>query len=271
MEKITCDIIRDLIPAYVDDICSDSTRNCVEEHVSNCKECREMLSLCRDSMLSADQIEKKELDAWKKLKRKIRCQQWISCLLLLFLILLGIRSFAVRAERLTQEGYFALLFVCMSAALLIGNAYKSKEAPNKADYAVVAASVFADVSAAGMIGYFMAELTRGGQPFGMAAASVGPFLDRLLTAGFLLQMAFILYHGVVMLRKEKNCSVLLCLDIMGGFLMLGYDDLLKGMETYAGFFRSFARTSLGTAGIGVLAAAAGVCFARVRRKKGGAL
>ena len=36
-----CEIILDLLPLYIDDVVSETTRNAVEEHMSNCKNCKE--------------------------------------------------------------------------------------------------------------------------------------------------------------------------------------------------------------------------------------
>ena len=35
-----CEIIRDLIPLYLDDVCSEESKKLVEDHLSECKECR---------------------------------------------------------------------------------------------------------------------------------------------------------------------------------------------------------------------------------------
>lgn len=39
--KISCDIIRDLLPLYKDSVCSDATKDMVEDHLSGCEGCRE--------------------------------------------------------------------------------------------------------------------------------------------------------------------------------------------------------------------------------------
>lgn len=44
---ISCNVIKDLIPIYVDDICSEETKKMVEEHVQNCKGCRDFLQLMK--------------------------------------------------------------------------------------------------------------------------------------------------------------------------------------------------------------------------------
>ena len=41
--KYDCDLIQDLLPIYVDDALSESSKKLVEEHLSECEECRELL------------------------------------------------------------------------------------------------------------------------------------------------------------------------------------------------------------------------------------
>jgi hypothetical protein len=41
--KISCEIIKDLLPLYHDDVCSKETRVLVEEHITGCAACREEL------------------------------------------------------------------------------------------------------------------------------------------------------------------------------------------------------------------------------------
>ena len=41
MEKISCDIIKDVLPLYLDDVVSNATREMVEEHLKSCDSCRE--------------------------------------------------------------------------------------------------------------------------------------------------------------------------------------------------------------------------------------
>lgn len=38
--KISCDVIRDLLPLYYDDVCSKDSCKLVEEHIDNCQECK---------------------------------------------------------------------------------------------------------------------------------------------------------------------------------------------------------------------------------------
>ena len=47
--KYNCEMIRDLLPLYQDDVCSDSSRQAVEEHLGECKACTDYLQELRQS------------------------------------------------------------------------------------------------------------------------------------------------------------------------------------------------------------------------------
>ena len=41
--KITCNIIEDLLPLYIDDMVSEDSRQLVEEHLKECTTCQKMM------------------------------------------------------------------------------------------------------------------------------------------------------------------------------------------------------------------------------------
>ncbi len=45
--KISCEVIRDLLPLYQDGVCSEETRSLVETHLENCITCSNELSLMK--------------------------------------------------------------------------------------------------------------------------------------------------------------------------------------------------------------------------------
>ena len=49
-----CDIIRDLLPLYADDVVSDASREIIEEHLTDCPGCRDYLSKLRESEMESD-------------------------------------------------------------------------------------------------------------------------------------------------------------------------------------------------------------------------
>lgn len=50
MKEINCNIIRDILPLYADDVVSQDTRELVEEHLAACEDCRRVLEASRASL-----------------------------------------------------------------------------------------------------------------------------------------------------------------------------------------------------------------------------
>lgn len=72
MSKISCEMIRDLFPSYIDGLTSEASNRAVEEHVANCEECRKLLSSMKsgEEAFAPEEPEKKEIDYLKKNRRR---------------------------------------------------------------------------------------------------------------------------------------------------------------------------------------------------------
>lgn len=72
MSKISCPIIRDILPLYVDDVVSDDTRHMVEEHLVHCDGCRKLAAEMQGEMVLPIENDTKPLEhfknAWKRKK-----------------------------------------------------------------------------------------------------------------------------------------------------------------------------------------------------------
>lgn len=68
-----CDVVRDLLPLYVDEACSEKSRDMVETHLQECPACRDILERIRRTEIDEDlQIEKAEVlgDGAKRFKQR---------------------------------------------------------------------------------------------------------------------------------------------------------------------------------------------------------
>ncbi len=95
-----CSIAEDLLPLYVEEICSEETRKELEEHIKNCKECRAKLQAYKtdvtlppvpgDNTATEDTAsrpdEKLAVDSMKKVKKKLSVRKTVTLLLSLVLI-----------------------------------------------------------------------------------------------------------------------------------------------------------------------------------------
>ena len=71
--NIPCDTVRDLFPSYIDKLTSDTTNQLIEEHISDCAECSDILNSMRApeaESSAASGNQSKEIDFLRKNKRR---------------------------------------------------------------------------------------------------------------------------------------------------------------------------------------------------------
>ena len=71
--KNNCDIVQDLLPLYLDGICSEGSRKFVEEHISECEKCSGTLSKLKNTEYDKEILYEKEKViqyTYKKTKQK---------------------------------------------------------------------------------------------------------------------------------------------------------------------------------------------------------
>lgn len=114
--KYPCDLIRDIMPLYHDEVASEESRKAVEEHMEECSACREYYDIMCESdavepIIFDEEIEKKTAASYKKVYKKIVKKMfkaaWISVLAVLggilafFLLFCG--YFIIQGERSWEE------------------------------------------------------------------------------------------------------------------------------------------------------------------------
>lgn len=103
--NVTCDVIRDLLPVYHDDVCSPDSRALVEAHLAGCEACREELAAIGKGMAIPHPTPEAEAmkglsKAWKRVKRKSLAKGLMAALLIL--VVLAGCFFAVFSFRKTE-------------------------------------------------------------------------------------------------------------------------------------------------------------------------
>lgn len=69
MTTIKCEVVKDLLPLYVDNVLSDESRILVEEHLDTCSECRGYYEKLREKSVP---LIRKDDENWKEAVKKIR-------------------------------------------------------------------------------------------------------------------------------------------------------------------------------------------------------
>lgn len=67
---LSCNVIKDLLPSYIDGIASEDTNNVVKEHIEFCEECKEAFQNMSFPEEKESQKEKKEINFLKSVKKK---------------------------------------------------------------------------------------------------------------------------------------------------------------------------------------------------------
>lgn len=79
MEKISCEVIRDLLPLYCDKVCSENSKQLIEHHLDSCCDCKEIyIKMKEDDEKFYDDSDKAEdesmiknmASAWKRSLKK---------------------------------------------------------------------------------------------------------------------------------------------------------------------------------------------------------
>lgn len=73
--KVTCNVIRDLLPLYVEKLCSIDSIEIIEEHIRECSECQSVLALMIQPVMSIELDNDETLKAkrpFEKIKKRNR-------------------------------------------------------------------------------------------------------------------------------------------------------------------------------------------------------
>ena len=92
--KNECDIVKDLLFSYNDGVLSEASKNFVEKHLKTCESCNNVLKEIRQE--SGETEQKKEIDAFKGVRKKISKRNVIisvSVIIILIIIIFNVLVF----------------------------------------------------------------------------------------------------------------------------------------------------------------------------------
>lgn len=70
--NLSCEVVNDLLPTYIDGLTSQVTNQAVESHLTNCKNCSEVLERMKCPDENTQDIDKQNIDFLKKTRAKSR-------------------------------------------------------------------------------------------------------------------------------------------------------------------------------------------------------
>ncbi|MBN8192962.1 zf-HC2 domain-containing protein [Bacillus sp. NTK074B] len=96
-----CNIVQDLLPSYIDEICSGDSREFVQEHLSLCKECREIYINMKSGEDIEDDLVMERIESKKPFQK--------------------VSVFFQEQKKLTRSVFVSALIFLLIGILLLGN------------------------------------------------------------------------------------------------------------------------------------------------------
>ncbi|MEG2053822.1 MAG: zf-HC2 domain-containing protein, partial [Oscillospiraceae bacterium] len=126
MSKLNCDVIADLMPSYVDDICCDETKTLVDEHLAECEKCTEKITIMKNTIIVADTANQNEFNYMKKIEKCFNKKNAMYFAMLLFVIVVCAFVFFNKLGSVPLSMYYIILPV-----LLLGTYFFSANTTGK--------------------------------------------------------------------------------------------------------------------------------------------
>ena len=250
--KMNCDIIQDLIPSYVDEICSEASKKCVEEHLAECENCKKIVVGYQENEIVGSSMERKEFDGFKKVKRKMQRQSVISYCLLLFVAGFGYYSFQSNSADFSYMTYYILFMICMVATFFVTRRAMKYERIQKKQWALLGISVLTTVVTICSFYNCMMQVINGVIPFGMEAEKLGPFIH--FVWGILCLIQVIVFEEMLrsVFEKQIRCQWMLTVSLTGIFILLVYVFILGRMAEPSNMIELLHRVNGTVVGLGLL-------------------
>lgn len=117
--KISCNIIRDLLPLYAEDLASEDTRTLVDEHLCTCEDCTEALNDMKKKAPVPVEVAPDSLQKVKKTIRRKRVLSVTAALLTLITLASAVFTFLFTPFQLTMEQALDDFYIREDGAVVI--------------------------------------------------------------------------------------------------------------------------------------------------------
>lgn len=252
MRRKECDIVRDLLPSYVDKICSETSKLWIEEHLADCEECRNVVETMSRLELSANKLEAEGMEAAKKWKKKLQRKSLAGYGLCLGLILFLMGVFGYHDMQIPLWVLYGLLPVSMIATKQLVNVQTVIRNKDRWDGLCFAGALLATGYGIFMIFFGFHCAVAAGTLFSMPLTKVGPFLYGQMTGVAVLLSALYFVQFVRTQKQGKTRGDIvpdLCLT--GIFLMMAYGVQMGYLSDVNTAFNSLVQATILICGIGI--------------------
>ena len=106
---MNCNIIKDLLPSYIDEICSEDTTKAVEEHIAHCEACQRYLQIIKQpphTVQMMDEEVKVAKEPFKRINKKWRIHVLLAITITFMITTIG--AFVVQEVEAVNQIFFPI-------------------------------------------------------------------------------------------------------------------------------------------------------------------
>lgn len=234
MDKISCEIIKDLMPSYLDEICSEESSKLVENHLNGCQECKELLEKMDKTEIISSDTDKYQIDYMKKVKNSFHRRNYIGFLLLLSFLIIGFLIVLGNYGNTPIELYYITTpIMILASSIVIYQPVKSKNTKTLNKYKVILGIIgLFGVTYTLFLGSNMAKWGNSGKyPFSLQSHQMGPFVFYQLIVLTIIELVILVYTVWATINKGENFKLISNINIIGINLALILVSILKTLDS----------------------------------------
>lgn len=108
-DKLCCEVVKDLLPSYIEGLTSEVSNQEIEKHLDGCEECTKLYNQMKVPIETP--LETESLDYLKKVKQRTNKKiiTGVVSIALFFLVLIGIRVYLVGVDSQGVANYYTMM------------------------------------------------------------------------------------------------------------------------------------------------------------------
>ncbi len=228
---LNCDIVKDLIPSYLEDLCSEDSRKAVEAHLSACPECRSHLEAIKHIQLSPGEAGQGQLNFMKRVKQYYARKNALGAALL-FLFSLMVLPVIATTHPNHEDILYCILFPCLAIGtyILLSN-YQRRPKGNWQKLLCLITFGLGTLYSTCIILLMNYCIQTDSGIFGTELSKTGPYLNAQLIAIVVMELLAFAVCAGDSVRKNYSIGLLPALNLTCCALCMSYREILFYMDS----------------------------------------
>ncbi|MCH5254208.1 MAG: zf-HC2 domain-containing protein [Lachnospiraceae bacterium] len=245
MKQVHCNVIKDLLPSYLENICSEETSILVKEHLQECDSCKKIMTLMSETDFTSEKTEMQTIDYMKKVNRHFMRKDLLLFGLLVLFLMIGMAATINNIHQNTSISPWTYL-VAMPILLLAMHGtlsgFMSKRGKTKRQILSGGGGVIGILYSITLSFACIVWVQTG--KFPIEASKMGPFVSNQFLMIAVFEFVLFLFTCGISLRKKELCGIPMTIQLTGCFLSLSLICILHRLDAFEMVIHSFSRVNI---------------------------